>query len=39
MKIGVRNVGAVDVPRGDAPALVERLYRAVAPAGYVERLR
>jgi multimeric flavodoxin WrbA len=39
MKIGVRNVGSVEVTRAEAPALIERLYRAVAPAGYVERLR
>jgi hypothetical protein len=39
LKLGVRQVGSVDVGRDEAPALVERLYRAVAPAGYVERLR
>lgn len=37
--IGVRNVGQVEVSRKKAPALIERLYRAVAPPGYVERLR
>ncbi|MFO0737718.1 MAG: flavodoxin family protein [Labilithrix sp.] len=30
---------SVAVPREAAPALIERLYRAVAPANYVERLR
>lgn len=37
-RIGLRDRGFVTVPRGEVPALVERLYRAVAPPGYVERL-
>jgi multimeric flavodoxin WrbA len=36
--LGIRDGAAIEVPRGDAPALIEKLYRAVAPAGYRERL-
>lgn len=39
IKIGVRSVGNIEVSRKKAPALIEKLYRAVAPPGYVERLR
>jgi hypothetical protein len=39
IRIGVRGVGAAEIPRAEAPAVIERLYRAVAPPGYVERLR
>ncbi|MBX3191240.1 MAG: NAD(P)H-dependent oxidoreductase [Labilithrix sp.] len=41
-QIGVRLAearAAVGIPRGEAMALVERLYRAVAPPGYRERPR
>ncbi|MBX3157806.1 MAG: flavodoxin family protein [Deltaproteobacteria bacterium] len=34
-----RDRTAIDLPRADALALIERIYRAVAPPGYVERLR
>ena len=36
--LGLRGGASLRVPRDEAPALIERLYRAVAPAGYVERL-
>jgi NAD(P)H dehydrogenase (quinone) len=41
VRMGVRgsaNAGAVTVARGEALGLIEALYRAVAPAGYRERL-
>jgi hypothetical protein len=41
LKLGVRALDRprfVTVPRADARALIERLYRAVAPPGYTERL-
>jgi hypothetical protein len=38
LRIGLRGRGHVTIPRGEAPAAVERLYRAVAPEGYTERL-
>lgn len=38
VEIGLRGGDAITVPRGEPLALIERLYRAVAPAGYVERL-
>lgn len=36
--LGIRDGAAIEIPRRDAPALIERLYRAVAPTGYRERL-
>ena len=42
IRIGLRGEAestSVEIPRAEAPAVLERLYRAVAPAGYVERLR
>lgn len=39
VKMGLRGVGTAAIPRADLPAAVERLYRACAPPGYVERLR
>jgi len=36
--LGLRGAGAVSIPRQRAAAEIEGLYRAVAPAGYVERL-
>jgi hypothetical protein len=38
VRIGLRGGGAVTVARARAAAVFERLYRAVAPPGYVERL-
>ncbi len=38
LRLGLRDVGHVWVGRGEARAAVERIYRAVAPPGYVERL-
>lgn len=38
VRLGLRGGAAVDIPRERAAAAVEELYRAVAPAGYVERL-
>ncbi len=38
LRLGLRDAGHVWVDRGEARAAVERLYRAVAPPGYVERL-
>jgi hypothetical protein len=38
LAIGLRGRGAITIPRADALAVVERLYRAVAPPGYTERL-
>jgi len=38
LRLGLRDVGHVWVSRGEARAAVERIYRAVAPPGYVERL-
>lgn len=37
-RLGLRGGAAVDLDRAEMAAAVERLYRAVAPAGYVERL-
>ena len=37
-RMGVRGLGEVAIGAGELPAIVEALYRAVAPAGYVERL-
>ena len=37
-RIGVRGAGAIVLPPADSLRLVERLYRAVAPDGYSERL-
>lgn len=37
-RIGVRGVGEIVVSRDEAPEIVERIYRAVAPPGYEERL-
>jgi len=34
----IRGKTSVTVPRGDALGVIERVYRAVAPAGYTERL-
>jgi NAD(P)H dehydrogenase (quinone) len=34
----IRGRTQVTIPRGEALALIERMYRAVAPAGYTERL-
>jgi hypothetical protein len=38
VKLGIRGGEALTLPRGRALALVEALYRAVAPDGYIERL-
>ena len=38
VRMGVRGVGEVQIDPARAPAVVERIYRAVAPPGYVERL-
>lgn len=38
LRLGLRDIGEVTVAMTDALATVERIYRAVAPAGYVERL-
>ncbi|MCA9631667.1 MAG: hypothetical protein KC766_28620 [Myxococcales bacterium] len=37
-RLGVRGLGAIDIAPGNIRETVERLYRAVAPPGYVERL-
>ncbi len=37
-RLGLRDSGAIELTRSDVAAAVERLYRAVAPNGYVERL-
>ena len=42
VELGLRTASgkaSIAIPRGEALAAVERLYRAVAPAGYRERLR
>jgi NAD(P)H dehydrogenase (quinone) len=42
IEIGLRTPSgraSISVPRGEAIAVIEHLYRAVAPPGYVERLR
>jgi len=38
VSFGIRAGGKVSISRADAAAVVERIYRAVAPSGYVERL-
>ena len=38
VRMGVRGADPITIPRGDALAVVERIYRGVAPAGYRERL-
>lgn len=38
LRIGLRGHGHATIPARDAEAVVERLYRAVAPEGYVERV-
>lgn len=38
VRMGVRGADPIAVPRADALAVVERMYRAVAPAGYRERI-
>ena len=38
VRLGVRGVGSVSLPPDEVEPVLERLYRAVAPAGYVERL-
>lgn len=37
-RIGFRGGGAVELDRAAVPAVIEQLYRAVAPEGYVERV-
>jgi hypothetical protein len=39
LAIGLRGRGAITIPRVEALAVIERLYRAVAPPGYTERPR
>ncbi len=38
IRFGVRGGGSVSVPRDQALATTEQFYRAVAPAGYIERV-
>jgi multimeric flavodoxin WrbA len=37
-RLGLRGIGAIALDDRDLPAVIEHLYRAVAPEGYVERL-
>ena len=37
-RLGLRDSGAIELSRDEMAAAVERLYRAIAPAGYIERL-
>jgi len=36
IRIGLRGGGSITVPRSEARALIERMYRAIAPPGYFE---
>lgn len=38
VRLGIRGGDSVDIAMGDAARAIEALYRAVAPAGYIERL-
>lgn len=37
-RLGLRGAGAIELERSELAAAIERLYRAVAPPGYTERL-
>jgi hypothetical protein len=38
LRLGIRGGASIAIPRSEALAVIERLYRGVAPAGYVERI-